>query len=602
MAAEPDLLRDALVALAAAVVLVPIAKRIGLGSVLGYLIAGVLVGPHALGLITRVESIMHFAEFGIVLMLFLIGLELDLKRLWQMRTQVFGGGALQMAACGLPLALGLAAAGLAWQGALVAGLALAMSSTAIAMQLINERNLMGAPVGRAGFAVLLFQDIAAIPLMALVPLLAVSAKAAEGPAWLAVLKAVGAIAAVIVLGRYLVRPVIRRIVQSEVREIFTAFALVLVVGIAWLMSAAGLSMALGAFLAGVLLASSEYRHLLQADIAPFKGLLLGLFFISVGMAVDFGLVLEHPAALAALFVGLLAAKFAMLALIAPRLRVSGADRWLLAALLCQGGEFAFVVFSLARQAQLLPGAWDALLTAAVAISMGATPLILAAVERKATRRAQAQREDDAIDDEHAPVIIAGFGRYGQIVGRLLFAHGVPATVIDHDPEQVDLSRKLDFKVYYGDATRLDLLEAAGADRARVLVIAIDGVEDSLELVDRARARFPALTLVARARNVTHELELTHRGVHLVQRETFESALRSGRSVLEALGVDPYEARELADAFRRHNLATLRAMLRHVGDRTRLLDISRSGRQELEENLRRDRQARAARGPGGWSGG
>jgi glutathione-regulated potassium-efflux system ancillary protein KefC len=234
--------------------------------------------------------------------------------------------------------------------------------------------------------------------------------------------------------------------------------------------------------------------------------------------------------------------------------------------------------------------------------MGATPLILAAVERKATRRAQAQREDDAIDDEHAPVIIAGFGRYGQIVGRLLFAHGVPATVIDHDPEQVDLSRKLDFKVYYGDATRLDLLEAAGADRARVLVIAIDGVEDSLELVDRARARFPALTLVARARNVTHELELTHRGVHLVQRETFESALRSGRSVLEALGVDPYEARELADAFRRHNLATLRAMLRHVGDRTRLLDISRSGRQELEENLRRDRQARAARGPGGWSGG
>jgi glutathione-regulated potassium-efflux system ancillary protein KefC len=234
--------------------------------------------------------------------------------------------------------------------------------------------------------------------------------------------------------------------------------------------------------------------------------------------------------------------------------------------------------------------------------MGATPLVVAAVERLAARRAVASREDDAIEDEHAPVIIAGFGRYGQIVGRLLFAQGVPATVIDHDPEQVDLSRKLDFKVYYGDATRLDLLEAAGADRARVLVIALDGVEDSLELVDRARARFPALTLVARARNVRHELELIHRGVHLVQRETFESALRSGRSVLEALGVDPYEARELADAFRRHNLATLRTMQDHFDDQARLLDISRSGRQELEENLRRDREARAGRPPAGWSGG
>ena len=602
MGSDPQLLRDALVALAAAVVLVPIAKRIGLGSVLGYLLAGVLVGPHVLGLIGSVESIMHFAEFGIVLMLFLIGLELDLKRLWQMRLQVFGGGALQMAACALPLGLGLWAAGLAWQGALVAGLALAMSSTAIAMQLINERNLMGAPVGRAGFAVLLFQDIAAIPLMALVPILAASGGASGEPGWIAALKAAGAIAAVIVLGRYLVRPVIRRIVQSEVREIFTAFALVLVVGIAWLMASAGLSMALGAFLAGVLLASSEYRHLLQADIAPFKGLLLGLFFISVGMAVDLGLVLEHPLALAALLVGLLAAKFAMLALIAPRLRVQGPDRWLLAALLCQGGEFAFVVFALARQAQLLVGAWDALLTAAVALSMGATPLVVAACERWATRLHATTREDDAIEDEHAPVIIAGFGRYGQIVGRLLFAHGVSATVIDHDPEQVDLSRKLDFKVYYGDATRLDLLEAAGADRARVLVIAIDGVEDSLELVDRARARFPALALVARARNVRHELELAHRGVTLVQRETFESALRSGRSVLEALGVDPYEARELADAFRRHNFSTLRAMVRHTGDRDRLLDISRSGRQELEENLRRDREARAARRSGDWTGG
>ena len=589
MAEDPQLLRSALLALAAAVILVPLATRAKLGSVLGYLIAGVLVGPFGLRLVTDVESIMHFAEFGVVLMLFLVGLELDLKRLWQMRGAVFGGGAWQWFACALPLALGLTALGLPWPAAVVAGLALADSSTAMAIQMMSERNLMGAPVGRAGFSILLFQDLAAIPLMTVVPLLGPGAS--EDPVWQQALRALVAIAGVIVIGRFLTRPLIRRIVESQVREIFTAFALLLVIGIAWLMATAGLSMALGAFLAGVLLASSEYRHLLQADIAPFKGLLLGLFFISVGMAVDLALLAHEPLLLAALVLGLLVIKTAVLVAIAPRVGVARADRWLFSALLSQGGEVGFVLIALAATAQLLPGQWRELLVAAIAISMGLAPVLVGLAERWTGRQAKEQRQADTPDGEHAPVIIAGFGRYGQIVGRLLFAQGISATVIDHDPDQVDLSRKLDFKVYYGDATRLDLLEAAAAAHARVLVVAIDGVEDSLELVDRAREHFPHLTLVVRARNVRHALELMQRGVTLIERETFESALRSGRQVLQVLGLGAYEARELADIFRRHNLRTMAAMSRHFDDEKARLDIYRSGRRELEENLRRDREAR-----------
>jgi glutathione-regulated potassium-efflux system ancillary protein KefC len=557
-------MRDALVYLGAAVVCVPLAKRAGLGSVLGYLIAGALIGPWGVRLVTDVGSILHFSEFGVVLMLFLIGLELDAKRLWQMRAPVFGGGGLQMLACGGLLTAAMIALGLAWQAALAAGMALAMSSTAIAVQTMSERNLLSAPVGKAGFAVLLFQDIAAIPLIALVPLLG-AAGDAGGSGWLAAGRAIAAIVGVIAIGRFLVRPVMRLIARSGVREVFTAFALLLVIGIAQLMSLAGLSMALGAFLAGVLLASSEYRHALETDIAPFKGLLLGLFFIAVGMSIDFGVVVSDPLRLALLLGGLLAVKSVALALIAPRLGVAAAQRWLFAALLAQAGEFAFVVFGVARQAQVLPAGWDALLTAAVALSMAATPLMVLAHDRLACRRASAGRLPDEITDESAPVIIAGFGRYGQVVGRVLFAQGVTATVLDHDPDQIDLLRKFGFKVFYGDATRLDLLHAAGAAKARLLVVAIDDVDESLALVDRVRAEFPSLAIVARARNVRHWLELAERGVEAIERETFESALRTARQALQSLGVEPYEAREIADLFRRHNLSSLRAMQPHFRD-------------------------------------
>jgi len=596
---EPGFLRDALIYLGAAVVCVPLAKRIGLDSVLGYLAAGCLIGPSVLGLIRDVDSILRFSEFGVVLMLFLIGLDLETKKLVEMRRAVFVGGGLQMALCGGALAVALMLAGLAWQAALVAGLALAMSSTAIAVQSMTDRNLLNAPIGRSALGILLFQDIAAIVLIAAVPLLGAH-DAADAPKWMDAVMAFAAVAGVIVVGRYVTRPVMRLIAAARVREIFTAFALLLVFGIAELMHLVGLSMALGAFVAGVLLASSEFRHALVTDIAPFKGLLLGLFFIAVGMSIDFGLVAQQPVTLAVLLLALLLIKGTLLALIAPRLDVPKEQRWQFAALLAQAGEFSFVLFSVARSARALPEAWDALLNAAVALSMALTPLLLLGCDRRDVRGARAAREPDRIDDDSAPVIIAGFGRYGQIVGRLLFTQGVTATVLDHDPDQIEALRRFGYKVFYGDATRLDLLRAAGADTARLLVVAIDDVDESLALVDRVRAEFPGLRIIARARNVRHWFELVERGVEQIERETFESALRSGRQVLEALGADPYEARQMADRFRRANLATLQAMQPHFRDEGKMVAIAKSGREELEESLRRDRAARGqGDDPAGW---
>jgi glutathione-regulated potassium-efflux system ancillary protein KefC len=604
------MLLDALIFLAAAVVCVPLAQRAGLGSVLGYLVAGCAIGPWGLALVTDAESILAFAQFGVVLMLFVIGLELDLRQVMSMRGPVFVGGGVQMAACGGTLAGGLMLLGLPWPAALVAGLALAISSTAIAVQVMAERNLVTAPIGRKVLAVSIFQDISAIPLMAAVPVLGVAAvggaaAAAPGDGWIAAGKAAAAIAGVAVIGRFATPPLMRLIASSGVREIFTAFALLLVIGISLLMDAAGLSMALGAFIAGVLLASSEYRPALQADIDPFRGLLMGLFFIAVGMSIDFGVVAGAPGLLALLVAGLLLLKGLVLAAIAPLLGVVPRERWLLAVLLAPGSEFAFVVFGVAREARVLPSAWEPLLVAAVVLSMAAAPLLALAHDRWQARTERIQRRaadafDDLGDAGAAPVIIAGFGRYGQIVGRLLFAQGVRCTVLDHDPEQIDLLRRFGYKVFYGDATRRDLLEAAGAARARLLVVAIDDVEDSLKLVDTARLHFPGLRIVARARNVRHVMELVDRGVTTVQRETFESALRSGRDALEALGMAPYEARELAELFRRRNLAMLAAMQPHFGDEEKLVAIAKSGREELEENLRRDREAREQqRGGEGW---
>jgi glutathione-regulated potassium-efflux system ancillary protein KefC len=589
------MLVDALIYLAAAVICVPIAKRLGLGSVLGYLIAGAAIGPWGLKLVEDVESIMHFSEFGVVLMLFVIGLELEPKRLMAMRRSVFGGGALQLGLCGAALAAGALMLGMGWKAALVAGLALALSSTAIAVATMSERNFLPTPTGQSSFAVLLFQDIAAIPLLAVIPLLGVATAANADPGWMAALKAFGAIAGVVVAGLYLTRPLLRVIAATDLREVFTAVALLLVIGIAQLMSLAGLSMGLGAFLAGVLLASSEYRHALETDIEPFKGLLLGLFFISVGMAIDFGLLVNQPGTVALLLSGFLLLKLLTLWAAARIIGITSRQRWLFAVLLSQGGEFAFVVFGAAQLAGVLSREWGALLTMVVALSMAATPLLLmlhdwwmARVECAGGGKA-GRGEADIIDEKNAPVIIAGFGRFGQIVGRLLIANGVRTVVLDHDPEQIEFLRRFGTKVFYGDATRLDLLRAAGAKEAKLLVNSIDDVEDNLALTDIVRENFPSLKIIARARNVTHYIELKTRGVEIVERETFESALLAGRHALEALGFDRFRARDMANIFRRHNISITESMIPHFKDEDRLISAAKAGRDELEQQFARDRQ-------------
>jgi glutathione-regulated potassium-efflux system ancillary protein KefC len=579
--------RELLIFLAAAVICVPLAVRFGLGSVLGYLIAGVAVGPWGLGFIANVQATLHLAEFGVVLLLFVIGLELEPKRLSALRKSVFAGGSLQMVACAVPLALALSFAGMPTATAVIAGVALALSSTAGALQAMQERNELATPTGRSIFAILLFQDIAALPLIAAVPFLA-----ASGPSESLWTKGV------LIAGRYLLAPLLRVIARTNLREVSTAFSLLLVIGIAMLMTAAGVSPALGGFLAGVLLASSEYRHALETDIEPFKGLLLGLFFISVGMTVDLGLLAAKPGVVALLVVALLGIKFAALVGVAHVLGISQRQRLLFAILLAQGGEFAFVVFAAARMGGLLTEDWASLLTMAVALSMAATPLLLLLHDKFLARSAKATREADTIQTQ-GPVIIAGFGRFGQIVGRLLIANGVRPVILDHDPDQIELLRNFGYQVYYGDATRLDLLRAAGAAEASLLVNAIDDVDDSVALVDRVRANFPNLRIIARARNVSHYFELRLRGVEVAERELFEASLRAGRRALEVLGVDPFRARDMANAFRRHNVNLMDSMLPYYRDEQRFMSMAKAGREELEEQFRRDREKFEKEHPEGW---
>ncbi|EPL7050907.1 glutathione-regulated potassium-efflux system protein KefC [Enterobacter hormaechei] len=537
---------QALIYLGAAALIVPVAVRLGLGSVLGYLIAGCVIGPWGFRLVTDAESILHFAEIGVVLMLFVIGLELDPQRLWKLRASVFGGGALQMLACGLLLGGFCILLGMEWKVAELIGMTLALSSTAIAMQAMNERNLTVSQMGRSTFSVLLFQDIAAIPLVAMIPLLATSgASTTLGAFALSALK-------VVLLGRYVTRPLLRFVARSGLREVFSAVALFLVFGFGLLLEEAGLSMAMGAFLAGVLLASSEYRHALESDIEPFKGLLLGLFFIGVGMSIDFGTLVTHPLRIIILLVGFLVIKMAMLWLIARPLNVPKPQRRWFAVLLGQGSEFAFVVFGAAQMANVLDPEWAKALTLAVALSMAATPILLVLLTRLEKTGSEQEREADEIDEEQPRVIITGFGRFGQITGRLLLSSGVKMVILDHDPDHVDTLRKFDMKVFYGDATRVDLLESAGAAKAEVLINAIDDPETSMQMVELVKEHFPHLTIISRARDVDHYIQLRQAGVAAPERETFEGALKSGRMALESLGLGAYEARERADLFRRFN--------------------------------------------------
>ncbi|MGO4282546.1 Kef-type potassium/proton antiporter, CPA2 family [Cupriavidus sp. OV038] len=602
---QHDFLIALLVFLVAAVVAVPLARRLGLGAVLGYLIAGAAIGPFALRLVTNVESILHFSEFGVVMMMFVIGLELEPRKLKNLKKSIFGYGTTQLAVCAVVLGILAALLGAPWQVALVAGLGLALSSTAIAFATLAERNLMGTPAGAASFGILLFQDIAAIPMIALLPLLAADAVGAVPhgpPAWQTAGKAVAVMALLVVVGRYLVRPVLRFIARTDMREMFTAFALLLVVGIALMMDAVGVSMALGTFVAGVLLADSEYRHALEADIEPFKGLLLGLFFMAVGMSIDFGVLSESPGQVLGLVLGFVAVKTLILALLARRFGISRGQWLLFGLLISQGGEFAFVVFGVAAHAGLLPPHMEALLVLVVALSMVATPLLLLVFDRLIAPRLHAlsRRKDDAIPPQHNPVLIAGFGRFGQIVGRLLYSQGITATILDHDPDQIEFLKGFGFKVFYGDATRVDLLEAAGAGTAQILVVAIEGMEDSLALIDRVRARFPHLKIYARARHVSHVYQLKDRGVEIFEREMFEGSLMMGRRVLEGLGIDPADARSVALRFRRHNIQAIDRFYPHYRDQTKLVSLARQARDELEEMFRQDREQRQKQEDAEWS--
>ncbi|OZI19037.1 glutathione-regulated potassium-efflux system protein KefC [Bordetella genomosp. 9] len=587
---DKALLLEVLEYLAAAVIFVPLAMRARMGSVLGYLIAGCVIGPWGLRVVEDPEQILSFAEIGVVLMLFLIGLELDPRRLWHMRVPVFGGGALQVGLCGAALAAFMAWLGLAWPVAALVGLTLALSSTAVAMQAMGERSLLQTTLGERSFSVLLFQDLAAIPLIAMIPLLA-GGQAGEGgdSIGLATLKIIAAVAVAVVVGRYLARPLLRFVARSGLREVFSAVALLLVIGVGELMEHAGLSMAMGAFLAGVLLASSEYRHALESDIQPFKGLLLGLFFMGVGMSIDFGTLLQRPLMILGVLAGFLVLKFAVLYVLG---RLFGAQRGrclMFATLLGQGSEFAFVVFSTARAADVLPEDWSRVLTLVVALSMAATPVILALLDVLERRQPKSTRATDEIEDDGARVIIAGFGRFGQIAGRLLLANGVKVVILDHDPDNIDTVRKFGTKVFYGDATRSDLLETAGAARAEVIVNAIDSVSDSLRLVDVVQRDFPNLRVVARARDAVHYFQLRKRGVDMVERELFESSLLAGRRALEALGMGAYEAKEVADAFRINNIAMLEETAPRFEDDGFRITVARRAQDTLEKSISRDRE-------------
>ena len=598
-------LQSSLVYLGAAVLAVPLARLLGLGSIIGYLAAGIAIGPWGLKLVTDPAAMLEFAEFGVVLMLFLVGLELEPRRLWSLRRPIFGWGSVQLlGSAALVLGVGVAA-GADWRLALVAGLGLAMSSTAIGLAVLNERNLMATTAGQGVLSVALLQDIAAIPILAIVPLLAAGHAAGTGSGWLGAAKAFGVIAAIVFGGRLLLRPALRWIAGSDTPEIFTAAALLLVVATAALMQSVGLSMALGAFLAGVLLAESEYRHELETDIEPFKGLLLGLFFIAVGMSIDFAVVLAHPALVAGVVAGFLLLKAAVLGAMARWMPVPLRERAVFVILLAQGGEFGFVVFQAALGAGAITAEASSLLVAAVALSMLLTPLLLVAADRWWARRLAAGDGRAALEEiqeeQQAPIIICGFGRYGQIVGRLINANGLSATVLDHSAEAVESLRRFGWPTFYGDATRLDLLRTAGAERARVIVVAIDDVEQSLQVVDLVQQHFPQATLVARARNASHWYGLHSRGVRHIERETLDAALMSGRSVLEAMGWQPHAARTQALRFRRHSIELLAQMAPHQADEKKLISIARQGRQQLEEMWSRERAERAARAQAARSG-
>jgi len=607
---QENFLFQAMIYLAGAVIMVPIAKRLGLGSVLGYLVAGVVIGPFCFGFIgTEGHDIMHFAEFGVVMMLFVIGLELEPSRLWRMRKTIAGMGGLQVLGTTILITALATLFGMDFKTALVLGMIVSMSSTAIVMQTLEEKGWMKSVAGQSSFAVLLFQDLAIIPMLALFPLLAddtlksASTTVAHTtlidtlPEWSQPFIVLLAVATVIFIGKYVLRPVFRLMAKTGMREMFTATALLLVVGIAVLMTSVGLSPALGAFLAGVVLANSEYRHQLEIAIDPFKGLLLGLFFIAVGSSIDFELLISKPFLIVGLVISLMLIKTVVLFSLGRIFKVRNAQNLIFSVGLSQIGEFAFVLLSFSFQEGILGKEITDLMMAVTAISMALTPIMMVLNEKFLIPRQCAamnptgyiERETD-VEEQDNPVIIAGFGHFGNTIGRFLKANDIPTTVLDNDSDNVDFLRKMGFKVYYGDATRYDLLEIAGAKKAEIIVIAINDQEKRLEMIETVKKHFPNLYILVRSSNRYDAYDQMNAGIMHIYRETLDTSLRVGVDVLKILGHNRTEAAQAAKTFFTHDERTLKYLSSMRNTEAEYINAAREKSEELEKLVLADREA------------
>lgn len=599
---DTHFLSEVFVLLATASLIVPLISRFRLGSVLGFLAGGVLIGPYGVGLIQNANEIMHFAEFGVVMMLFLIGMELEPAMLWRMRKAIVGLGGLQVVVTAVMIAMIAVMLGYGVRPGIGLGMALALSSTALVIQILRENDLMNTDIGEKSFAVLLFQDMAVIPILVIMPLLAVhvpgSIEAAHGshgmldgwPGWARTLAVAGVVGFVVLAGRYLVQPLFGMIARSNLREVFTAAALALVVGVTLLMQMVGVSPALGAFIAGMVLANSPYKRTLETDIEPFKGLLLGLFFLSVGMGMDFALLMARPLAVLGAILAVVLVKTCVLFGLGRLFRIETSYRIGLALALSQGGEFAFVLLQYASGLSVIPAESARFWTMVVAMSMATTPILMLIYKRLIVPRFMSmmpERPYDEINHHGNPVIIAGFGRFGQVIGRFLAAQGVGITVLEKDPDQIDMIRKFGYIGYFGDAQRLDLLRNAGAAQAKMLVVAVDNADNCLDIVRMARAEFPDLKIFARARNRRHAYDLHKAGADFFRRETFDSSLSMAQEIMVALGHRESDMQFKAQKFARHDEATLRKSFAFFDNEPELVNFARLRRAELERILRDD---------------
>jgi glutathione-regulated potassium-efflux system ancillary protein KefC len=574
---SPNFLVQATIYLSSAIILVPLFKRLGLGSVLGYLLAGILIGPYALKLIPDPEQVLHFSEFGVVLMLFLVGLELESQKVWELRKVLFGLGGLQVVSTIALVTFATHMMGFTWSIAIVIGMGVAMSSTAIGLTSLTEKKQLSTPGGQASFATLLFQDLSVIPIFMLLALIAPNNAKSGFDIW-AVAKAIAVILAIVFASRTLLRPIMRIVAKTGIREIFVAFSLLLVIGVSLAMQSVGLSMALGTFLAGVLLADSEYRYELRLDIEPVKGLLLGLFFIAVGMSVDLSLLANSPLLIFGLALLIVITKMSILIGLGLSFKYSIRDALLFGVTLSQIGEFAFVIFGAALTQQTIPRETYNILNAVVAVSMLITPILLLLYDRFLVLDC-GERPKDAIEENNA-VIIAGFGRFGQIVGRVLLAKGITATLIDNDPNQVDLMREFGWRCYYGDASRLDILEEAGIAKAKLFIIAVNDPEATLSVAKLVKERWPNVAIVVRARSRTDAFDLRDLDLYPI-RETFYSSLEAARHALLAIGESPASAAKIIKHFEIHDLEQLEATRSIRHDRSAIFSLAEKGRQDLK---------------------